>query len=178
MEENGKMRGETAPLAKGLNCCAISKKKSEGNASAVTGMNDSSCVFCKIVRKQVSASLVYEDENVLAFLDIRPLNEGHTLVIPKEHYATIFEVPEELVAHLHRIVKRVALAVRDITKADGISIIQQNGKAADQEVFHLHVHVIPRFEGQKLMRFGQISEADREKLNQIAANIKRHMQTH
>jgi histidine triad (HIT) family protein len=175
--KNGKMR-ETSPPAKGLNCCTISKKKTGSNAPAVTGMNDNSCIFCKIVRKQASASLVYEDENVLAFLDIRPLNEGHTLVIPKEHYVTIFEVPEELVAHLHRIVKRVAHAVKEVTKADGISIIQQNGKAADQEVFHLHVHVIPRFEGQKLMRFGEISGADREKLNQVAANIKRHMQTH
>jgi histidine triad (HIT) family protein len=141
-------------------------------------MNANSCVFCKIARKQALASFVYEDENVLAFLDIRPLNEGHTLVIPKEHYATIFEAPEELVAHLHRIVKRVALAVRESTKADGISVIQQNGKAAGQEIFHLHVHVIPRYEGQKLSRFGEISEADREKLNQVAANLKRHVQAH
>ena len=138
-------------------------------------MDNSSCVFCKIARKQAPASVVYENESVLAFLDIRPLNEGHTLVIPKEHYVTIFEVPEELVAHLYRIVKRVALAVRESTKADGISIIQQNGKAAGQEVFHLHVHVIPRFEGQKLPRFGEISEADREKLNQVAANLRRHI---
>jgi histidine triad (HIT) family protein len=141
-------------------------------------MNVKSCVFCKIARKQAPASFVYEDENVLAFLDIRPLNEGHTLVIPKEHYVTIFEVPEELVAHLHRIVKRVALAVRESTKADGISIIQQNGKAAGQEIFHLHVHVIPRYEGQKLPRFGEISEADREKLNQFAANLRWHIQAH
>jgi histidine triad (HIT) family protein len=138
-------------------------------------MNDTSCIFCRIARKQASASMVYEDETALAFLGIRPLNEGHTLVIPKEHYATIFEAPEELVAHLHGIVKRVALAVKEVTKVDGVSIIQQNGKAAGQKVFHLHVHVIPRFEGQKLMRFGEISEANREKLNQIAANIKRHI---
>jgi histidine triad (HIT) family protein len=141
-------------------------------------MNVNSCVFCKIARKQAPASVAYEDENVLAFLDTRPLNEGHTLVIPKEHYVTIFEVPEELVAHLHRIVQRVALAVRESTKADGISIIQQNGKAAGQEVFHLHVHVIPRYEGQKLPRFGEVSEADREKLNQVAANLRRHIQAH
>jgi histidine triad (HIT) family protein len=141
-------------------------------------MNVNSCIFCKIARKQAPASFVYEDENVLAFLDTRPLNEGHTLVIPKEHYVTIFEAPEELVAHLHRIVKRVALAARESTKADGISIIQQNGKAAGQEVFHLHVHVIPRYEGQKLPRFGEISEADREKLNQVAANLRRHIQVH
>jgi histidine triad (HIT) family protein len=128
--------------------------------------------------KTSACSCVYEDENVMAFLDTRPLNEGHTLVIPKEHYVTIFEVPEELVAHLQRIVKRVALAVRESMKAHGISIIQQNGKAAGQEIFHLHVHVIPRFEGQKLPRFGEISEADREKLNQVAANLRRHIQAH
>jgi histidine triad (HIT) family protein len=137
-------------------------------------MDNSSCVFCKIARKQVPASCVYEDENVMAFLDIRPLNEGHTLVIPKEHYETIYEIPEEQIAYLHRIVKRTALAVKKATKADGISIFQQNGKAAGQEIFHLHVHVVPRYEGQKLPRFGEIPEASREKLNQVASNIRKH----
>ena len=137
-------------------------------------MNDTSCVFCRIACKQASASMIYEDETALAFLDIKPLNEGHTLVIPKEHYVTIFEVPEELVAHLHRIVKRVALAVKEATEVDGISIIQQNGKAAGQEIFHLHVHVIPRYEGQKLPRFGEIPDTSREKLDQVASNIRRH----
>jgi histidine triad (HIT) family protein len=137
-------------------------------------MDNSSCVFCRIAQKQVPASCVYEDENVMAFLDIRPLNEGHTLVIPKEHYETIYEIPEEQIAYLHRIVKRTALAVKKATKADGISIFQQNGKAAGQEIFHLHVHVVPRYEGQKLLRFGEIPEAGREKLNQVALNIRKH----
>ena len=137
-------------------------------------MNVNSCVFCRIARKQALASFVYEDENVMAFLDIRPLNEGHTLVIPKEHYETIYEIPEEQIAYLHRIVKRTALAVKKATKADGISIFQQNGKAAGQEIFHLHVHVVPRYEGQKLPRFGEIPEASREKLNQVASNIRKH----
>jgi histidine triad (HIT) family protein len=140
-------------------------------------MDVNSCVFCKIVRKQAPASLVYDDENVLAFLDTRPLNEGHTLVIPKEHYVNVFEAPEELVAHLYRIVRRVALAVKESTKADGISVIQQNGKAAGQEIFHLHVHVIPRYERQKLLRFGEIPEADREKLNRVAANLRQHIES-
>jgi histidine triad (HIT) family protein len=151
------------------------KRESLEQASAVISMNDEACVFCRIARKQASASLVYEDESVLAFLDIRPRNEGHTLVIPKEHYATVFDIPEELIAHVHRVARRVAIAVKEATKADGISIIQQNGKAADQKVFHLHVHVIPRFEGQKLTRFREVSEANKEKLDQVAANIKRHM---
>jgi diadenosine tetraphosphate (Ap4A) HIT family hydrolase len=141
-------------------------------------MNVNSCVFCKIGQKQAPASFVYEDENVLAFLDTRPLSEGHTLVIPKEHYVTLFEVPEELLVHLYRTVKRVALAVRELTNADGISIIQQNGKAAGQEILHLHVHVIPRYEGQKLPRFGEVSEADGEELNQVAANLRRHIRAH
>jgi len=111
----------------------------------------------------------------MAFLDIRPLNEGHTLVIPKEHYETIFEIPQELIAYLHGIVKRVAIAVKEVTKADGISIIQQNGKAANQDIFHLHVHVIPRYEGQKLPRFNEISEVDREKLSQTATKIRQHL---
>ncbi len=138
-------------------------------------MNDEKCVFCRIAHKQASASLVYEDESVLAFLDIRPLNEGHTLIIPKEHYANVLDIPEELVAHVYRVAKRVALAVKEATRADGISIIQQNGKAADQDIFHLHVHVIPRFKGQKLTRFRELAEADRERLNQVAARIKSHV---
>ena len=121
------------------------------------------------------ASLVYENEKVVAFLDIRPLNEGHTLVIPKGHYENIFDIPQELISHIHGITKRVALAIERATQADGISIIQQNGKASGQEIFHLHVHVIPRYEGQKLPSFSEISEADREKLIQTAAKIRRFL---
>ena len=108
----------------------------------------------------------------MAFLDIRPLNEGHTLIIPKEHYENLFDIPQELIAYLHGVTKRVALAVKKATEADGISIIQQNGKAASQEIMHLHVHVIPRYEGQKLPSFSEISEADKEKLSQTAAKIR------
>jgi len=138
-------------------------------------MNDDSCIFCRIAQKQIPSSLVYEDEKVMAFLDIRPLNEGHTLVIPKEHYENIFDIPQQLIAYLHGITKRVALAVEKATQADGISIIQQNGKAAGQDIFHLHVHVIPRYEGQKLPSFSEISEADREKLSQTVAKIRKYL---
>lgn len=141
----------------------------------MTNLSDVPCTFCQIARKQALASLVYEDENVIAFLDLRPLNEGHTLVIPKEHYETIFEIPQELIAYLHGIVKRVAVAVKEATKADGISIIQQNGKAANQDIFHLHVHVVPRYEGQKLPHFNEISEVDIEKLNQTATKIRQYL---
>jgi histidine triad (HIT) family protein len=138
-------------------------------------MNNGSCVFCRIAQKQVPASIVYEDEKVMAFLDIRPLNEGHALVISKEHYENIFDIPRELIEYVHGVTKRIALAVEETTKADGISIIQQNGKAAGQEIFHLHIHVIPRYEGQKLPSFSELAEADREKLSQTAAKIRQHL---
>lgn len=138
-------------------------------------MNDDSCVFCRIARKQSPGSVIYEDETVMAFLDINPLNEGHTLIIPKEHHEDIFEIPAELLAYLHTISKRIAIAVKKATKADGISIFQQNGKAADQEIPHLHIHVVPRYEGQTMGRFLERPKADREKLEQIATNIKRQM---
>jgi histidine triad (HIT) family protein len=134
-----------------------------------------SCIFCRIAQKRVPANLVYEDEKAMAFLDIRPLNKGHTLIIPRLHYENIFDIPQELIMHIQGVTKRVALAVKKATQADGISVMQQNGKSAGQEIFHLHVHVIPRFEGQKLPKFSETSEASREKLSQTAAKIRRHL---
>ena len=138
-------------------------------------MHDETCIFCRVAQKQVPATLVYEDKKVLAFLDIKPLNEGHTLVIPKAHYESIFDIPRDIVAYLHGITKQVAIAIKKATNADGISIIQQNGKAAGQDVFHLHVHVIPRYGGQKLPSYNEVSEADRAKLSQTAAKIRKHL---
>jgi histidine triad (HIT) family protein len=138
-------------------------------------MDQEACIFCKIVRKEAPASVVYEDAQVIAFTDIRPVNEGHTLVIPKKHYEDIFDTPDDLLEATHRVTKKVAVAVKKATKADGISIVQQNGKAAGQEIFHLHVHIIPRFEGRKMPRFSDLAMADRETLDRAAENIKKHL---
>jgi len=134
---------------------------------------DESCIFCRIVRKQAPASVVYEDDAVIAFLDIRPLNMGHTLVIPKAHYVDIFDAPEEQISQVHKVSKRIAIAVKKATGAEGVSIIQQNGKAAGQDIFHLHVHVVPRFEGQKLAAFNELKVVERAKLDGVAEEIKR-----
>jgi histidine triad (HIT) family protein len=133
------------------------------------------CVFCRIVRKEAPASILYEDDSVLVFLDIRPLNEGHTLVIPKKHYETVYDMPEDLVSHIYKLVKRMAVAVKAATNADGITVIQQNGHAAGQEIFHLHVHVVARFEGQKLPHFRDIPNASREQLERAAEKIRRQL---
>ena len=110
---------------------------------------DEDCVFCKIVREENPASFVYKDEKALAFLSNNPIHEGHTLVVPKKHYENIYTIPDEDIAHLFGIVKKVTLAVKTAVKADGIRIIQNNGSAAGQVVFHIHVHIIPVHEGQE-----------------------------
>ena len=133
------------------------------------------CIFCKIVSKQAPSSIVYENEWILAFMDLRPVSEGHALIIPKQHYVDIFDIPAELLAETHKVTKTIAAAVRKATCADGISIVQQNGKAAGQDIFHMHVHVIPRFEGQKMPHFDELAVSEREKLDEMAAKIKKEL---
>ena len=136
---------------------------------------DESCIFCKIVHKQAPASILYEDDAVMVFLDIRPLNMGHTLVIPKAHYVDIFDISTKELSAVHTVAKKVSFAVKKATAADGISIIQQNGKAAGQDIFHFHVHVVPRFEGQKLPRFSELKEVERAKLDEMAKKIRENL---
>jgi len=103
----------------------------------------SDCIFCQIIQKRVWASTVYEDEQVAAFLSNRPVNVGHTLVVPKKHYENIFDITEKEAAYLFMIAKRIAQAVKEATGSEGIRIVQNNGEAAGQVIFHLHVHIIP-----------------------------------
>jgi histidine triad (HIT) family protein len=100
---------------------------------------------------------------------------GHTLVVPIKHYVDIFDIPKEILGQVYIASKQIAPAIKAATEADGISIIQQNGKAAGQDIFHLHVHVVPRFEGQKLPHFNELQLVEREKLNEIAEKIKQYL---
>ena len=133
---------------------------------------DESCIFCKIVHKQAPASIVYEDADVISFLDIRPLSEGHALVIPKAHYIDVFDITQKDLEAVYNAVKKLSVAIKEATKADGISIIQQNGKAAGQDIFHLHVHVVPRFAGVKLQSFHELKVVERIDLDKMARKIR------
>jgi histidine triad (HIT) family protein len=104
-------------------------------------------IFEKIVNREIPATIVYEDEETLAFMDIGPIIKGHTLVIPKTCCETVTETPDELLAKLMLVSKRIAAAQIKGLGADGVNIIQNNGRAAGQLVPHIHFHVIPRFEG-------------------------------
>jgi len=107
----------------------------------------SDCIFCKIVRGELLSFKIYEDDNTLAFLDIRPVNPGHTLVVPKRHSANIFDVSKERWSEVAETVRIVALGVEKATAADGVNINMNNREHAGQVVDHLHVHIIPRFKG-------------------------------
>lgn len=104
------------------------------------------CIFCSIIGHEIPSATIYEDEKVIAILDIAPSAKGHTVLIPKNHSKDIFEIPEEEAAHIFTVAKKIGKALKEEINCDGINILQNNGKAAGQTVFHLHVHVIPRYE--------------------------------
>lgn len=103
------------------------------------------CIFCKIIKGEIPSTKVYEDDAVLAFMDIGPVVKGHTLVIPKSHHNPLMETPPEVLHELIGVVQKIARAQMAGLQADGISIAQANGRAANQVVPHIHFHVIPRF---------------------------------
>lgn len=125
------------------------------------------CIFCSIVSGRLPSYKVYEDEWVLAMLDIRPVGRGHTLVVPKQHYENIHDIPEDVMLHIYRVVKRVADAQRRAYSPAGISVAQNNGSAAGQIIFHFHTHVIPK-NGADHERF----VGTREDFEKIAAEIR------
>ncbi len=103
------------------------------------------CVFCKIVKWETPSQRVYEDDKYIAFLDINPINFGHTLIIPREHYANIEETPEEVLADMIRLTKKLGPAIQEAMHADAYNVGINNGTAAGQAIDHVHFHVIPRF---------------------------------
>ncbi|NCC49965.1 MAG: HIT family protein [Spartobacteria bacterium] len=105
----------------------------------------SDCIFCKIVKGEIPSAKVYEDDDLLAFIDVGPIIKGHTLVIPKEHYDNIAATPVDVLQKLIKLVQRIAGAQMNALDADGVNIIQNNGEVAGQAVPHIHFHVIPRF---------------------------------
>ena len=108
------------------------------------------CIFCKIIKGEVPCGKIYEDEHVLVFLDINPISKGHCLVVTKEHYETLLEIPEDESIYLFKALKKIGKALMKGLKADGFNIGMNNFSAAGQVVMHAHFHVIPRFKGDGL----------------------------
>ncbi len=136
------------------------------------------CIFCGIIAGSIPAKKVYEDSETLAFLDINPRNPGHTLVIPKVHAETIFEISEEDLRNLISAVRKLSIAVKEGTRSDGISISASNGKSAGQMVPHLHFHIIPRFatEGPPgLEGILPVKKLDDKSMDKVVEGIKENL---
>jgi histidine triad (HIT) family protein len=137
-------------------------------------MNEN-CLFCKIVRGEIPCTKVYEDDDVLAFMDIGPIIKGHALVIPKKHYDPITETPKNLLEKLIAVTQRIAGAQMNGLKAQGVNIMQNNGKVAGQVIPHVHFHVIPRFEDDgHSWNWNPGQYDDTDEMEAFAAKIRAH----
>ena len=127
-------------------------------------MNDN-CIFCKIVEGRIPSATIYEDQDFKVILDISPASKGHALILPKEHYADIYELPEELAAKAMVLAKKLAGNMTEKLHCDGFNLVQNNGEVAGQTVFHFHLHLIPRYKGgdnKDLLTWRQLSYDDSE----------------
>ena len=134
------------------------------------------CIFCKIINGEIPAVKVLDEELVVAFMDINPSSKGHMLVVPKNHAENIFEISESDLATLIKAVKRCAKAVKEALNAEGITILQLNGKASDQIVPHLHIHIIPRWKNDGLsISNWEMKPGDMEEIKNIALKVKKNI---
>ncbi|KPJ65541.1 MAG: hypothetical protein AMJ45_05015 [Syntrophobacter sp. DG_60] len=131
-----------------------------------------SCIFCKIAKGEIPAVKVYEDEKVLAFMDINPINDGHTLVIPKKHAENIFEISPEDLSEVISVAHKIARAIKNSLNPEGLTVVQLNGRVAGQVVPHFHVHLIPRKEDDPLKISWMMIPGDMDKIKATAEKIK------
>jgi histidine triad (HIT) family protein len=138
---------------------------------AATSQESDGCVFCRIVNHDVPATVVYEDARVLAFLDVAPATDGHTLVVPKNHAQDLLSVTPEDLAAVATASQAVARLLDDRLRPDGFTVFQANGRAGWQDVFHLHFHVVPRWQGDPLRLPWKSEPASRQHIATIAARL-------
>ena len=132
------------------------------------------CIFCKIIKEEIPCAKVYENDEVLAFLDISPVNKGHVLVLPKKHFENIENLPDEILCEIARTIKKLSKAALKAVGADSFNLGLNNGKNAGQLVQHVHFHIMPRFEndGYKLWIGKKYTEGEMKK---IAKSIKKNL---
>lgn len=134
-------------------------------------MKDANCIFCKIINGDIPSRRIYEDENFVVMMDVSPASKGHSLLLPKEHYANLFEMPDALLEELLKVAKKVAAQMKESLQADGINLLQNNGVAAGQTVFHYHMHLIPRYEGEEPILTWEPKSYSAEEMDEIKSTI-------
>ena len=130
------------------------------------------CIFCKIANGEIPAATLYEDENFRVILDLGPASKGHALILPKSHAANIYELSDEMAAKAMILAKHMAARLRDGLNCDGFNIVQNNGEIAGQTVFHFHMHLIPRYEGDQVGLTWKPGELTDEMKEEILAKVK------
>ena len=138
-------------------------------------MKKDDCIFCKLANGNIPVEPVYEDDIVKAIFDASPANAGHILIIPKEHVSNIYELDDELAAHIFKVAARLARALKTSLDYDGLNVLQNNGEAAGQTVFHFHMHLIPRFAGDGVNVCWEQQTPDEEKLSEIREKISKEI---
>lgn len=136
----------------------------------------SNCIFCKIAAGEIDSITIYEDETFRVIFDISPASKGHAIILPKEHAANIYELPEETASKIFVLAKKMATVMTDILKCDGFNILQNNGEAAGQTVFHLHVHLIPRYKGDTVNIKWTLGEVNQEVIQSLQKEIQKKLQ--
>jgi histidine triad (HIT) family protein len=129
------------------------------------------CIFCKISKKEIPCYKVYETDNVISFLDISPANYGHCLVIPKRHYENVYDITDEDFSEVSHVIKKVSKAIKRTLNPDGINIHQSNGKAAGQEIAHIHFHIIPRYLNDNIHFRWSHLQTEQKKLEELSSEI-------
>ena len=130
------------------------------------------CIFCKIANGEIPAATLYEDENFRVILDLGPASKGHALILPKSHAANIYELSDEMAAKAMILAKKMATAMTAALKCDGFNIVQNNGECAGQTVFHFHMHLIPRYEGDQVGITWKPGTLTDEVKNEILVKLK------
>ena len=129
------------------------------------------CIFCRIERGDAPCALVYRDDRVLAFMDIQPVTRGHTLIVTREHFENVYDVSEQALVAVASLSRRLATAIREVIAPEGLRVVQLNGAAAGQTVFHYHMHLIPRTAGEPDRFHGRVT-ADSAELAAVAVQLE------
>jgi len=136
-------------------------------------MKDENCIFCKIIKREIPSKIVFENDLNLAFLDISPISKGHTIIIPKNHYSTLENIPDHELTETFKVVKKISLRIHQNLQIDGYNILQNNFAAAGQVINHFHIHIIPRsFDDDKFRVKIPRNQASDEELNEILVKLK------
>ena len=133
------------------------------------------CIFCKIANGMIPSATIYENSDFKVILDVSPASKGHTLILPKEHFDNIFDMDADRAGKLFSLAAAVARALKQAINCDGMNIVQNNGEVAGQTVFHFHMHLIPRYEGDRVNVTWEPGQATAEQLNELAAIVKREL---